>query len=81
MATVTREPEVQVPEAHPPRRVKFNWVDSFLWAMRVFAIFFFAWGTIGAIVLSLDGQGLSWAAWQDLLVAAVSQAGGLGGAV
>ena len=73
MATVTREPEVHLPESHPPRRVKFNWVDSFLWAMRVFAIFFFAWGTVGAIALSLSGEGLGLAAWQDLIVAAISQ--------
>ena len=37
----------------------FSWTDSFLWTIRVMALFFIAWGLLGAIGLSLSGDGLS----------------------
>lgn len=52
---------------------RLNWVDSFLWAIRIFALFFIAWGVLGAIGLSLEGNGLSREAWQELIVAGISQ--------
>jgi branched-chain amino acid transport system permease protein len=55
------------------RGYKFNWVDTFLTAVRVIAIFVLLWGLIGALGLGLAGEGLGWAAVQDLIVAGVAQ--------
>lgn len=55
------------------RGYKFSWVDTFLTAVRVFALFLLLWGLIGALGLSLAGEGLGWPAVQDLIVAGVAQ--------
>jgi branched-chain amino acid transport system permease protein len=55
------------------RTFKFSWTDSFLWAVRVMAIFITVWGTVGAIALGFEGNGLSAAAWKQLLVAGIAQ--------
>jgi len=57
----------------PTRTFKFSWTDSFLWAMRVMAIFVILWGFIGAIGLGLEGNGLSAEAWKQLIVSGVAQ--------
>jgi len=57
----------------PTRAFKFSWTDSFLWAVRVMATFVVVWGVIGAIGLGLEGNGLSAAAWKQLIVAGVAQ--------
>jgi len=59
--------------ATPTRTFKFSWTDSFLWAMRVMAIFVILWGFIGAIGLGLEGNGLSAEAWKQLIVSGVAQ--------
>jgi branched-chain amino acid transport system permease protein len=56
----------------PTRAFKFSWTDSFLWAIRVMAIFIIVWGFVGAIALGLEGNGLSLEAWKQLLVAGVA---------
>jgi branched-chain amino acid transport system permease protein len=56
-----------------PRTFKFSWTDSFLWAIRVMAIFVIVWGFIGAIALGLEGNGLSAEAWKQLIVSGVAQ--------
>jgi branched-chain amino acid transport system permease protein len=57
----------------PTRTFKFSWTDSFLWAIRVMAIFVIVWGFIGAIALGLEGNGLSAEAWKQLIVSGVAQ--------
>lgn len=59
--------------ASPTRTFKFSWTDSFLWAIRVMAIFVIVWGFIGAIALGVEGNGLSLEAWKQLIVAGVAQ--------
>ena len=55
------------------REFKFSWTDSFLWAVRVMAIFIIIWGFVGAIALGAQGEGLSLAAWRQLFVAGIAQ--------
>ncbi|MEE8457168.1 MAG: branched-chain amino acid ABC transporter permease [Acidimicrobiia bacterium] len=55
------------------RAFKFSWTDSFLWAIRVMAIFIIVWGFVGAIALGIEGNGLSLEAWKQLIVAGIAQ--------
>lgn len=57
----------------PTRTFRFSWTDSFLWAVRVSAIFIILWGTVGAIALGIQGEGLSLEAWKQLFVAGIAQ--------
>ena len=57
----------------PARAFKFSWTDSFLWAVRVMAIFITVWGFVGAIALGIEGNGLSLEARKQLIVAGVAQ--------
>ena len=59
--------------AAPTRTFKFSWTDSFLWAIRVMAIFIIVWGFVGAIALGIEGNGLSLEAWKQLTVAGIAQ--------
>ncbi|MCL1595103.1 MAG: branched-chain amino acid ABC transporter permease [Actinomycetia bacterium] len=52
---------------------RFSWTDSFLWAVRVMAIFVIAWGFLGAIALGIEGNGLSAEAWKQLIVSGLAQ--------
>jgi branched-chain amino acid transport system permease protein len=70
--TTTTEARSTRPLA-PKRGFKFSWTDSFLWAVRVMALFFIIWGTLGAIGLALAGEGLSAEAWKQLIVAGIAQ--------
>jgi branched-chain amino acid transport system permease protein len=38
------------------QRPRLNWVDSFLFAIKVFSVFVILWGIIGYIVLAADGE-------------------------
>lgn len=58
--------------AKPTRTFRFSWTDSFLWAIRVLALYVIVWGTVGAIALSLSGDGLSAEAWKQLIVAGLA---------
>ena len=71
MTTIQGNPPKQL--APPKRGFKFSWTDSFLWAVRVMALFFVIWGTLGAIGLALAGDGLSAEAWKQLVVAGLAQ--------
>jgi branched-chain amino acid transport system permease protein len=55
------------------RRVRFNWVDSFLLALRVGAIVIIAVGLTGSIVNFVQGEGPTTEAWIDLIVSGVAQ--------
>ena len=57
----------------PTRTFKFSWTDSFLWAIRVMAVFVIVWGFVGAIALGLEGNGLSLEAWKQLIVGGLAQ--------
>ena len=56
-----------------PRSFKFSWTDSFLWAIRVMAIFIIVWGFVGAIALGVEGNGLSADAWKQLIISGLAQ--------
>ncbi|MCP3977255.1 MAG: branched-chain amino acid ABC transporter permease [bacterium] len=56
-----------------PRRARFNWVDSFLTAIRVGAVVFIAIGLIGSAINFSNGDGPSAEAWRDLLVSGIAQ--------
>ncbi len=55
------------------RRFRFNWVDSFLWFIRVAAIITIAIGLFGSIQLFLDGEGPSVEQWRDLIISSIAQ--------
>ncbi|NHZ71427.1 MAG: branched-chain amino acid ABC transporter permease [Proteobacteria bacterium] len=57
----------------PTRTFRFSWTDSFLWAIRVMAVFVIVWGFVGAIALGLEGNGLSLEAWKQLIVGGLAQ--------
>ena len=59
--------------AVPTRTFRFSWTDSFLWAIRVMALFVIVWGFVGAIALGLEGNGLSLEAWKQLIVGGLAQ--------
>ncbi|MFQ5516412.1 MAG: branched-chain amino acid ABC transporter permease [Acidimicrobiia bacterium] len=56
-----------------PSRLASSWVDAFLWAIRIFAVVFIAWGIIGSLVLTSRGEGLSGAAYTDLAITGLAQ--------
>lgn len=66
MTTTTTTPPVV-------RSFRFSWTDSFLWAIRIMAIFVIAWGFFGAIALGLEGEGLTLEAWKQLFIAGIAQ--------
>ena len=55
------------------RSFRFNWVNSFLWFVRVAAIIIIARGLIGSIEIFRAGEGPSAEQWRDLIVSSVSQ--------
>jgi branched-chain amino acid transport system permease protein len=48
-------------------------VDFFLFALRAFLLFVAAWALVGTIALQASGDGLTAAAWSDLLVGGLAQ--------
>lgn len=69
MTTTSRPPTTET----SPRTFRFSWTDSFLWAVRVVAIFVIVWGFVGAIALGLEGNGLSAEEWKRLIVGGLAQ--------
>ncbi|MDH3470498.1 MAG: branched-chain amino acid ABC transporter permease [Acidimicrobiia bacterium] len=59
--------------ARRPTRLATAWVDGFLWAIRIAAVVFIAWGVLGSIVLTSQGDGLSGAAWRGLFITGLAQ--------
>jgi branched-chain amino acid transport system permease protein len=55
------------------RQFRFSWTDSFLWAIRVMAIFIVVWGFVGTIALGMEGNGLTLDAWKQLIVSGLAQ--------
>jgi branched-chain amino acid transport system permease protein len=55
------------------RGFRFNWVDSFLWFIRVAAIITIAIGLFGSIQLFLAGEGPTIEQWRDLVISSISQ--------
>ncbi len=68
MATVTKSAHER-----PPATLRLNWVDAFLFAVKVFSAFFILWGTLGYIVLASRGDALTAELLRDLVVAGVAQ--------
>jgi branched-chain amino acid transport system permease protein len=54
------------------RRFKFNWVDAFLWFIRIAAIIAIAVGIAGSIQKFAAGEGPSVEGWRDLIIASIS---------
>jgi len=59
-------------ERSSSRRFRFNWVDSFLWFIRIFAIITIVVGLTGSIQGFLAGEGPSVEQWRDLFISSVS---------
>jgi branched-chain amino acid transport system permease protein len=60
------------PEVAKTRRFKFNWVDSFLWFVRVAAIIAITIGVVGSFQNFAAGEGPSAVAWRDLIISSIS---------
>ena len=60
-------------EQSPTTTFRPNWVDIFLWTIRIAALIVIAWGLIGSIAGFMRGEGLSLNQWRDLLISGVSQ--------
>jgi len=72
--TATVAPDKNDPAAEKlVRGYQFSWVDSFLWAIRIAALFALAWGLIGTVGLSLAGEGLGLESIKGLVVTGVAQ--------
>ncbi|MGB7861559.1 MAG: branched-chain amino acid ABC transporter permease [Acidimicrobiia bacterium] len=54
------------------RRFRFNWVDGFLWFIRVAAIVAIVVGLTGSIQNFMAGEGPSVAQWRDLFIASIT---------
>ena len=67
MTAVTRT----VPRASD--RTRLNWVDSFVFAIKLFSAFIIMWGLVGYIVLASRGEGLTAALLRDLTVSGIAQ--------
>lgn len=52
---------------------RLNWVDIFLWSIRIAAIIVIVWGLIGSISNYIAGEGLTANQWRDLLISGISQ--------
>lgn len=55
-----------------PRRFRFNWVDGFLWFIRIAALITIVVGVTGSIQNLLAGEGLSAVQWRDLVISSTS---------
>ncbi|HEX2154313.1 MAG TPA: branched-chain amino acid ABC transporter permease [Acidimicrobiia bacterium] len=55
------------------RAFRPNWVDIFLWGIRIGAILVIAFGLFGSISQFVAGEGLTLSQWRNLLVASLSQ--------
>jgi branched-chain amino acid transport system permease protein len=58
----------------PPsgRRFRFNWVDGFLWFIRIAALITIVVGITGSVQNFMAGEGLSATQWRDLLISSTS---------
>ena len=54
-------------------KVGFDFIGAVFWGIRVGFLILILWGVIGAISLSIDGEGLSADAWRDLTVTGLAQ--------
>lgn len=54
------------------RRFRFNWVDSFLWFIRVSALIAIVIGVVGSVQLFLEGEGPTAEQWRDLVISGLS---------
>ena len=54
------------------RRFRFNWVDGFLWFIRIAALIVIVVGTVGSIQLLAAGEGPTVEQWRDLFVSSLA---------
>jgi branched-chain amino acid transport system permease protein len=60
------------PEVANTRRFKFNWVDGFLWFVRVAAIIAITVGVVGSFQYFAAGEGPSAVGWRDLIISSIT---------
>lgn len=60
------------PEVKKTRRFRFNWVDSFLWFIRISALITIVVGLVGSIQKFISGEGPTAEAWFDLFISSLS---------
>ncbi len=75
MTSTSTESSVELQAKAPPLRERITWVDSFLFAVKVFSAFVILWGAVGYVVLTVQGEPgtLTGAQLRDLIVAGVAQ--------
>jgi branched-chain amino acid transport system permease protein len=54
------------------RRFRFNWVDGFLWFIRISALITIVVGIVGSVQIFMDGEGPTLEAWRDLFLSGLS---------
>lgn len=54
------------------RRFRFNWVDGFIWFIRIFAIVTIAVGLTGSIQNFIAGEGPTIEQWRDLFISSMT---------
>jgi len=54
------------------RRFRFNWVDGFLWFIRIAAVIAIVVGVTGSIQNFMAGEGPTLVAWRDLIISSIS---------
>jgi branched-chain amino acid transport system permease protein len=67
-----KKPESPIADAKKTRRFRFNWVDGFLWFIRVFAIITIVIGVTGSVQNFLVGEGPTAEQWRDLLISSIT---------
>ncbi len=73
MTATAEAPAPAPPEERTTRRVGFDFIALILWAVRVTFLIIIVWGVVGAITLSIEGDGLSADAWRQLTVTGLAQ--------
>ena len=58
---------------HKSQAFRVNFVDAFMWAIRIGAVLVVLWGVVGSIVAWQAGTGPTPEAWRDLFVAGIAQ--------
>lgn len=65
--------ETVISSAAPSALKRLNWVDSFLFAVKLVSAFVILWGLLGYIILASRGEALTAELLRDLIVSGIAQ--------
>ena len=65
--------ETEISTAAPSALKRLNWVDSFLFAVKLVSAFVILWGLLGYIVLANRGEALTAELLRDLIISGIAQ--------